>query len=130
VLEYYESASSSSQGEATSLVNVVSSEGNQIGSIGGTAYVSARVITCESSESSCIIQLTNTGTATAVISACAISGAGSAAVSPSGAEIAGGASLEVTCTASGGSGSTPGNMVLGSVTFVNGAVVPWSGTWQ
>ena len=130
VLEYLESSSGNTPGAASSLASIVSSEGNQVGNIGGTAYVSATVLACQSSDGTCTLRLTNVGTEDADVSACAISGTAAATVSPNDAVIGGGESLQVECAASGATAPTQGTVVLGSVTLGNGAVVPWSGTWQ
>jgi len=130
---YLSGQTPSPQGAASTAASIVNSAGgNPATQFYASAQVSASIISCIDNDGTCMIQLSNTGTADTAATGCIFLGGGGGAgnLSPGTAQVTAGETTQVTCTAAGGHGSGPGTMVTGSIELSNGATVEWTGSWQ
>jgi len=104
------------------------------GSFTSSAQVSAQVTRCtyvSATNSTCLVQLTNSGTSNVLATSCSVQMSGAAAAGTLGAtkSVPASGGNPVRCSVAGAQ-QTVGSQVVGSLAMSNGASVPFSGVWS
>ncbi len=123
---------------AITLVAATALSGFFFGEMSGytkSATVMAEVSVCSVSASSCVVTLSNSGTANGYVEGCTLHNAGiqsAAVVSPTGfVEVtAGGGTAQVTCSLTSSVSAVVGSQAVGSIQLDDGFTVPFAATWS